>query len=56
MVINHRRLRRSLGSRSTRKQGTKLNTSSIKVRQKDRPKTRMTLLIQDIKAGRVEHP
>ena len=56
MVINHRRLRSSLGSRATRKQGTKLNTSVVKERHKERPKTRMKNLIRDIRAGKVEHP
>lgn len=56
MVIDRRRLRRSMGSRATRKQGTKLNTSAVKTRMKDRPKTRMKLLIRDIETGKVEHP
>lgn len=57
MQINHRKIRRTLGSRVIRRNGTKLNTSSAgNKRPGVRPKTRVKNIIRDIRSGKIEHP
>jgi hypothetical protein len=56
MQINRRRIRKTFGSRVNRRLGTKLNSSTAKKNRNVRPKTRMKNIINDLRAGRIEHP
>lgn len=46
--INRRRLRSSLGSRTVRRQSTKLNSNSFKSGKRPRPKTKMKQLLRGL--------